>query len=331
MGVEGFFKVKITFPRRGRSATVATSKVIAELGVPIKLSDLQGMKVAIDASLMIYSSKLAVEHLNTLTDSEGHSTVHINTIFNKILQLADAGAQQMWIFDSPEPNEIKKMAIEQRMAKREQALKKGYKNSEKIQYRLTKEDVNDIQMLLKCMGITYIIAPSGLEAEQYGAYLTKGSESERFCRYMITSDSDVLCFGGNLLRMTTQKSATGKTKKTVYQAFELEDVLAEMQLSYEQFLQMCVLLGTDFAQGTPGVGPNTVIDKVRKDEMPFTPRQELAMEYFKSDISDKIGGAEIVQGEYNLEELVNFLKARNFNEERIRKRLEKYNPEYNQN
>jgi len=324
MGVEKFFHIKITFPTKGRRKKSEEDKTIASLGQPVKLSNLKGQKVCVDASLMIYSSKLALEHLTTLTDSEGRPTAHINTIFNKIIQLDEFGIEQIWIFDSPEPNEIKKIATEQRAKKRKEAAEKDYKNKEKVQYRLNKEDVDDIQYLLRKMGVMYIVAPPGVEAEQYGAHLTKGPEEDRFCKYMISSDSDVLCFGGNLLRIATQKSESGKTKKTVYYAFELQTILEAMDFSYEQFLQMCVTMGTDFASGTNGVGPGTVVDKIRKEEFFLSPRQEKAIKYYESDIIDKVESAEIVQEAYDLESVVKFLKERSFKEERIRQRLAKY-------
>jgi flap endonuclease-1 len=329
MGVENFYKIRITFPTKGKKKPTEM-KVISEIGSFVRLTSLRGVKICVDASLIIYNAILAVEHLSTLTDSEGRPTAHINTIFNKVVQLKECGIEQIWIFDSPEPNEIKKIATEKRTKRREEAIAKGYKNKEKVQYRLNKTDVEDIQNLLKKMGVMYITAPPGIEAEQYGAYLTKGSEEDRFCKYMLSGDSDVLCFGGNLLRITSQRSESGKTKKTVYQIFELEDILSELGFDREQFLQMCVIMGTDFASGTEGVGPGTVVDKVRKDEIPLSPRQEMAINYFKSDITDKIGSAEIVRESFNLEEVVKFLKERSFNEERIRGRLEKYNTEKNE-
>jgi len=271
---------------------------------------------------MIYNSILAVEHLNTLTDSEGRPTAHINTIFNKVIQLEEAGIEQIWIFDSPQPNEIKRVALEQRSKRREESARKNYKNNDKVQFKLTGAVVEEIQFLLKQMGVMYMVAPPGVEAEQYGACLSKGSN--RFCQYMISGDSDVLCFGGNLLRISSRKSDTGKKKETIYKVYELDDVLHELNFNYDQFLQMCVLMGTDFAQGTEGIGPARVVEKVRKDEYPLSPRQEKAIEYYKSDITEKIGNAEIVEEPYNLEGLISFLKERSFSEERVRGRLKKY-------
>jgi flap endonuclease-1 len=313
MGVDGFFQIKVDDER-----------IMENLGREVKLPELKGEKVCVDASLMIYNSILAMEHLATLTDSEGRTTAHINTIFQKVIQLQKMSIAQIWIFDSPVPNELKRKALEKRAERRRIATEKKYKNHEKIQFRMTKEHVEDIQFLLRKMGICYIVAPAGIEAEQYGAFMTKGPSAERYCKYMISGDSDVLCFGGNLLRVTTKKTSTGKSKKTIYQAYELEEILEELKLTYDQFLQMCVVLGTDFADGTKGTGVRTVVDKIHKHKLePLTPRQEMTVEYFQSDITTT---AEITQEEYDPEAIVAFLKERSFNEDRVRKSLDSYVP-----
>jgi 5'-3' exonuclease len=191
---------------------------------------------------------------------------------------------------------------------------------------LNKEHVEDIQQLLRLMGVMYIVAPPGVEAEQYGAYLTQGIIDQRFCKYMISADSDVLCFGGNLLRVVSEKSASGASRKTLYKIFELDDVLSELGMEYDMFLQMCVTMGTDFNDKTEGVGPGTVVEKIRNKDLYFSPMQEETIEYFKSDISSKIGQAEIVQEEYRSDELLKFLTSRSFGADRVKKRLEKYKP-----
>lgn len=198
MGVDNFFK--ITFKQDGES------RVIGELGRKVALKRFKKQRICIDASGMIYNAILAMEYLHSLTDKSGRITAHINTIFNKIIQLDNEEIEQIWIFDSPEPNELKRHALERRAARRAKAEADG---NQKTAYRLNKEHVEDIQNLLRYMGKMYITAPPGIEAEQYGAFMTKGSKDTRFCQYMISADSDVLCFGGNLLRVSTEKVGHG--------------------------------------------------------------------------------------------------------------------------
>jgi 5'-3' exonuclease len=187
---------------------------------------------------------------------------------------------------------------------------------------MTGSHVADIQKLLNLMGIMYIESPPGIEAEQYGAFLTKGSHDNRFCTYMISGDSDVLCFGGNLLRISTVKSAA--SKKTVYSIFELDSVLVFLDFDYDQFLRMCASMGTDFCDKTDGVGPSKIVQKVRNDELYYSPAQEETMKYYKMDLTDKLNQSQIVQNAYSKLEVIEFLLSHSFNEDRIKTRLEKF-------
>jgi flap endonuclease-1 len=333
MGVKDFFKIRL--PANPGDLNEVESRgdepqTIGNFGKIVTLKKLHGTRVCVDASLMIYTSILAAPELNTLTDSEGRTTVHLNTIFNKIIQLREAGIDQIWIFDSPTPNPIKRLALEKRSARKQKALDENHKNKDKLSYRLNKEHVGDIQSLLDAMGIMYITAPPEIEAEQYGAFLTRGPESERYCQYMLSGDSDVLCFGGNLLRISTVKS--GASRKTVYRTFDLEDLLTRIGLTYDQFLEVCVLMGTDFNTKKPGVGPATILRDYQKGESFITPRMKLTIKYFKSDIADKIGESNITrdQSEYDRARVVDLLVGRGFNRDRVERRLDSFEESTNE-
>ena len=312
MGVKNFFKIKFIKDE--------TEYTIDELGEEVNLKKFNNEKICIDASLILYQSILSAERINSLTDAEGETTVHINTIFNKIIQLKQAGIIQIWIFDSPIPNEIKKRELEKRKERRENAT------DEKTKYKLNKKHIEEIQYLLTNLGIMYIISPPGVEAEQYGSYLTKGNINERFCKYMITGDSDVLFFGGNLLRIISTKTAKGKSKKTIYKAYELDDILNDIDITIDQFLKIGVIMGTDFNDKAPGIGPATVIKKVKKDIAHITPAMENAINYYKSDISEKISNddTQIVNGIYDRIKIIEFLVSKKFNKERVESRLDDF-------
>jgi 5'-3' exonuclease len=315
MGVLNFFKIKI-FNKKSEF----NEKNIAEAGMPVTLKDLKGMRICNDASLMIYQSILALESVQSLTDTSGNTTVHINVIFNKIIQQAEAGIDQFWIFDSPILNEMKIREYERRKERREKAAEND-KNG-KVAYKLTEKHVKDIQQLLTLMGIMYATAPPGVEAEQYGAKLTSGIPENRFCQYMLSGDSDVLFFGGNLLRISQATTATGKSKKTIYQKFDLSDLLKELGITYDEFLKVGVVMGTDFNEKADKIGPATVMKKYNTAYI--TPAMQAAINYFKSDISEKIGEAEIIDGKYDRNALLEFLTSRNFNKERSEKRLDAF-------
>lgn len=308
MGIKNFLKVKVKNVK-----SEYNGQTIGEMGRVVQLKDLTSERVAIDTSYTIYSSILAMQFVTSLTDAQGRPTSHILTIFNKVLQMKKLGINQVWIFDSPEYNPLKGNELEKRNKKREAST------NDKVLFKMTGEHVKDIQTLLRLMGVLYIVAPAGIEAEQYGAILTIGEPSERYCKYMISGDIDVLLFGGNLLRPVSKKSSADG--KAGYIAFELNDILEELDMTREQVVKMGIALGSDFAEKTPGLGPANVHIKAKYNKIILTPEQELAYNYFIQPV--EMSEAHLVENTYDREGLLTFLAERGFNRSKYEEKLEK--------
>lgn len=309
MGVTDLMKVKII-----NSKSDYNGQTIADIGVTIDLKSLKGERVAFDVSNIIYAAILAMKFVTSLTDADGKPTSHILTIMNKVLMAKKLGVKQVWIFDSPHGNPLKTAELAKREAKRAKS------KNEKVLFKMTSEQVEDIQTLLKHMGVMYIIAPKGIEAEQYGAMLTMGSPEERFCKYMISGDTDVLAFGGNVLRTPTKKAGEKATKAGTYIAYENSNILQEMDITREDFVTMCVALGTDFSDKTARVGPATIHKKIQDCEIELTPEQQAVYDYFMKPI--EMEEAHLIENQYNKEALQEFLESKGFNFSRYEKRID---------
>lgn len=276
------------------------------------------VRVAVDASLMIYSSSLGTAQTDTLTDKEGNSTVHNNTILNKSKQLDTSGLEAIWVFDSPEPNELKKAAYARRAETKAKAQEAG---KIKASFKMTSALIDDVKKQLSLSGCTYVQAPTGIEAEQYAARLTVGPTYNRFCQYVISGDSDVLMFGGNMLRMVRQESASGKSAKTVYYSYDYDEVLAATGMTKEQFTRMGVALGNDFNDRIPKCGPATVMKSVKEGKIFMNTDQNTVYRYFLSDIKGMMQPGDFVRSEYNRDGLLAFFLAKNFAKDRMEKLL----------
>lgn len=98
-------------------------------------------------------------------------------------------------------------------------------------------------MMLRLFGIPYITAPMEAEA-QCAELLALGLVDG-----IITDDSDVFLFGGaRVLRNMFNQS------KTV-ECFLLPDLERELGLDREKLIRLAYLLGSDYTDGLPGVGP----------------------------------------------------------------------------
>ena len=83
---------------------------------------------------------------------------------------------------------------------------------------------------------------------------------------MGTEDMDALTFGTNvLLRHLTFSEA----RKMPIKEFHLNSVLEGFELSQEQFVDLCILLGCDYVDKIKGIGPKKAIELVsfRNSEM----------------------------------------------------------------
>ena len=97
--------------------------------------------------------------------------------------------------------------------------------------------------MLRLFGIPYITAPMEAEA-QCAELLSLGLVDG-----IITDDSDVFLFGGaRILRNMFNQS------KTV-ECFLLSDLERELGLDREKLVRLAYLLGSDYTEGLPGVGP----------------------------------------------------------------------------
>jgi flap endonuclease-1 len=312
MGVTNFFKIPVSNEEHDQYGGT-----LNDLGEVVDFSNLKGHRICVDASDYIYNSLLAMAHVSALTDSEGNPTAHILRIFQVVQMLHREKVKQVWIFDSPKPNKFKKFEAEKRRDRRQMGKAHG---QEKQAFVMTSKHVNDIKKLLSLMGVSYVEAPDGIEAEHYGAFMTSGDIGERFCTYMLSADSDVLIFGGNLLRHVTERSATGKTKKTIYKVYELDDIVHATDIDYDELLKVAVCLGTDFqAEKIKGVGPKTVVAKIKNNKVKFTEDLEEVMDYLRGD--PPTSGADLQENTLDEDGLRAYLLGVKFAEDKIEKAI----------
>ena len=224
----------------------------------INLHTLSGKTLAIDASLFIYKMAFSVK-----TSKEGKGYGHIIGIFQKTINYLAVGIEPIYVFDG-KPPEAKNNVLKSRRDKSE-ALKKLMDESEdkekkekyKTQsFRMTKDDVNNVKKLLSLMGISYIQADG--EAEGYASELCKMG----YVDGVVTEDMDSLAFGTPLL----VRSNIDKTikRKDVLSTINMEKVLEGMNISFDEFLDICIMSGCDYCENIKGIGPNKSYQNIKE-------------------------------------------------------------------
>ncbi|PBL03569.1 PIN domain-like protein [Armillaria gallica] len=121
----------------------------------------------------------------------------------------------------------------------DQQRKAAMRDSEDVNQQM----VNQIMMMLRLFGIPYITAPMEAEA-QCAELVTLGLVDG-----IITDDSDVFLFGGQRVFKNMFNQS-----KTV-ECFLTSDLTRELGLDRSTLVRLAYLLGSDYVDGLPGVGP----------------------------------------------------------------------------
>lgn len=285
-----------------------------------KEKDFNGKCLGIDVSYDIYRGSLGMKNIKSLTDKDGTPTVLLNTLLCNVVKYKKLKVRGLvYVFDNPVPN-IHKV---KEQAKRKTARKKAqvqYDGEERIElkeklekrtFAITDEMVNDVKKLLTLLGVAWIVAPENYEAEHLGAELTKDEIIDTF----ITSDSDTLLFGAKSITRRVKKKGE---KKVIYEEYVLDTVLIDYELTREQLVHMGVVLGSDFADKTKGIGPGTILTKGL--DVKLTKEQDKAKQYLLSVCEYDVKN--IVKGVMDKDTLIQWLVVeKNFNEKRITKLL----------
>lgn len=226
-----------------------------------------GRKVAIDASMCLYQFLIAVrQDGQNLANEDGEITSHLNGIFYRTMRMLDAGIKPLYVFDGKPPemkqsNELKKRAERRQDAAEELRQAQEEDNQEEIDklqrrlVRVTKEQNQEVQKLLTLMGIPWIEAVC--EAEATCAELAK----KGLVYGVGTEDMDALTFGATkLIRNLTVSEAR---KLPVFE-IDFKKLLEELQMTHEEFVDLCIMLGCDYTTTIRGIGPKTSVELISK-------------------------------------------------------------------
>jgi flap endonuclease-1 len=313
----------------------------------VNLRDLAGRSVAIDAYNALYQFLAIIRQPDgtPLKDSSGRVTSHLSGLLYRTSNLVEMGIHVAYVFDGTPPA-LKEIEIKRRIKTKEEATVKYEKalSEGKIEEartyaqatsRLKDYMEEDSKRLLDLMGIPWVQAPG--EGEAQAAYMTK----RRVTNFCASQDYDALLFGAPMLvRNVTISGRRKLPRKQLYvevipETVELSRVLVELGVTYEQLVDIGILVGTDYnPEGVKGVGPKTALKLIKehgnlenllqkslKDaEFPVN-SQRIRDAFLRPRVTDDYS---LKWRTPNTEGVVDFLcRERDFSEDRVRKAVEK--------
>jgi flap endonuclease-1 len=138
--------------------------------------------------------------------------------------------------------------IKDNLKKHETALKK----KQKSYINITINDINNCKKLFNILGIKYIVSNS--EADILCCELLKSKVVD----YCMSEDMDFLTHGCNkLLKNYDYKTNT-------IQIYQLDKILEELNITFENFVDVCILCGCDYTNKINGIGPINALKYIKK-------------------------------------------------------------------
>jgi flap endonuclease-1 len=274
-----------------------------------------------DTNLFIYQNVSAIgSRYNDFTDASGNPTNHLIGLFYRIIGMLESNVKPVFVFDG-KPIHMKEKTIRER----------GHITSKSI----ITTAIEQSKELITLFGIPIVNAVHDAEAEL--ANLSR----DRKIDYSSTLDYDIFLFGAeNVLRYypSTQKGR-------ITEHINLQEFLKGIGFSREQLVYFGLLIGTDFNDKIPRVGPKKALELVKEYKTWDKIANAVENKYISTSIKDCFGQdpQEIIDYFINppsakvslerkpieFKQITQYLTEKEFNRDRIKKafnRLRKQQP-----
>jgi flap endonuclease-1 len=321
MGIKNLFKVLID----------KTPNAIEN----INISQIKNKIVGIDTSIILYQYIIALKSTGKeFVDLNNKSTVHIMGILVKTLSYLKMNIIPVYVFDG-KPSNLKLNLLNDRHKIKQNALNKlieleknnNYNNDDKIKLLKQSVSISHNEMLeaaeiVELLGVPYIFASE--EADSQLAYLSKNNLID----YVVSEDMDILTFGSkNIIKKFGKKNMC---------IIHLKEIFKQGNITQEQFIDICILLGCDYTETINGIGYKKAWDIIKeyntidklilnhkkiiesKYKLPDNFRYNEAREYFTNPRHIKVSKEELELKTPQLDKLKKLLINKyNFNKNNI--------------
>lgn len=244
---------------------------------PIKIEELKGKIIAVDASLVLYQFLASIRQMDgkLLTDSKGNVTSHLIGLLSRTTNMLKWEIKPVYIFDG-KPPELKHQTQTLRKETKinatklyEEATEKGDREAMR-KYgsrtsKLTTQMCDEAKKLLEGLGVPYVNAPS--EAEAQASYMAKKGDAWAIA----SQDADSFLFGApKVIRNLAVGNKRKKPGTMTYEEVEpeivlLKELLQELKLTQDQLIILAMLVGTDYNPGgIHGIGAKKALKLVQE-------------------------------------------------------------------
>ncbi|SEO73629.1 flap endonuclease 1 [Halogranum amylolyticum] len=230
----------------------------------VSFDDLGGSVVAVDAHNWLYrylTTTVKWTRDETYTTGGGEEVANLVGLVQGLPKFFEHDITPIFVFDGG-VTELKDDEVEARREQKEKAekrLEEARERGDAVEaarleartQRLTAVIHETTRGLLDRLDVPYIEAPA--EGEAQASYMARRGDAD----YVGSEDYDTLLFGAPLtLRQLTSKGDP--------ELMDLEATLERHDITYEQLVDVAILVGTDFNPGITGIGPKTALKAVKE-------------------------------------------------------------------
>ncbi len=237
----------------------------------IEIKDLKGKTLGFDTYNILYQFLTTIRGVDgdLLTNSKKEVTSHLIGLQSRVVNFIESEIKMIFVFDG-EPIELKKKTLEKRKGLKIEAQKKaqesldaddleGYKKYSKMNTRIDQNIINSTKEFLDSYGIPYMTAPADAEA-QLSVMNLKGDIDG-----VVSQDYDSILFGAKdiyrNLTISGKKKAPGRDYFITIKPEHINtsECFNKTNLSREKMIWIAMMIGNDFNQKIPKIGPKTAI------------------------------------------------------------------------
>jgi flap endonuclease-1 len=226
----------------------------------IHLSKFNGYKLAIDTNVYLYKYLYGKSN-------------HINGIFFMVNKMKKFGITPIFIFDGKPPKEknqkiIQRKSIRNKLQTRLLNLKSKLNleddNNKKNEIL---EEINNIEKKIMYVNKVVVQKTQALFDNLGVAYINADCEAEHYCSKLcrlgivegvISEDTDTIASGSKLVLRDFSNRDDNIT------CFDINEILYGLNLNYNSFVDLCILLGNDYNNRPRGYSIDTILKFVQE-------------------------------------------------------------------
>ena len=226
---------------------------------PVELAHFKGRTFAVDADNLLWSFVTAfgatrsprgwpTDRSPSGSESgqpvapDGRPMGHVIGLTGRLALYAKHDIRSVWVYDGPQPK-----LKEATLAERARRIAKD------DLIELTLQQLAESKLLLTALGIPWLEAP--MESDAQCAHFVRSGAAYA----AVTQDYDIALHGAPRAGRNLTNSQTRKPE-----VLDLDVSLKNAGLTREQLVDVAILIGTDYNDGFPGVGPIKAVKLVQK-------------------------------------------------------------------